>query len=252
MVSLSPSQYAVRLCEAVRAYDFPAVACRFERGGDGGDRIVREPDHGMDFVEKRVRDLLRSTNLRAVKDGLSNLLYWGYANSPGLQRHRVGKFRDAVEDDDPRLKEFVKLREQSSPSSPTLLNVRQLGLPQFSQMSFTSKVLMFLDPKTCPVLDLKIARTFARNAYFSPLENLTFGTSIPITRRNADAYRRWACWCSRIAEAVNKEPASPRRDLRAVDVERALFTLAGDTDDEDKAGTAYALLQGPEGWTFNG
>ena len=250
MVRLSPSQYAVRLCEAVRAYDFPAVTCRFERGGDGGDRIVREPDRGMDFVEERVRGLLRSTKLQDVKDGLSNVLYWGYANHPGLQPHKVGTFRGAVKDDDRRLKAFVELAGRQS--SPTLLNVKQLSLPHFSQMSFTSKVLMFLDPETCPVLDLKIARTFARKPSFSPLENLTFGTSIPITQSNADAYRRWACWCSRIAEAVNTEPASPRQDLRAVDVERALFTLAGDTADEDKAGTAYALLQGPEGWTFNG
>ena len=109
MPKLPPSDYAVLLCKAVRAYDFPAVTCRFERGGDSGDRIVRESCRGMDVVEIQVGGLLRRPNLHAVKDGLSNVLYWGYANSPGLQRHRVGKFRSAVEDNDPLLKAFVEL-----------------------------------------------------------------------------------------------------------------------------------------------
>ena len=85
---------------------------------------------------------------------------------------------------------------------------------------------MFLDPTRFPVLDLKIAKAFA-NGGFPPLAGLGFDPSgIRITRSNANAYEDWARWCREIAGLVNEDPASPRRDLRAVDVERALFTLA--------------------------
>ena len=67
-----------------------------------------------------------------------------------------------------------------------------LKLRQFGQISFASKILMFLDPTRFPVLDLKIARAFA-NGGFPPLAGLRFGPGgIPITRRNAHAYGDWA------------------------------------------------------------
>ena len=248
MARLPPSDYADRLCEAVRAYDFPAVTCKF-RGR--GDEIVRTSCHGsMLIVERYVNSLLRSENRRKLKDGLSNVLYWGYANSPGRQIDRVTKFR-SIEDD--KLDQFIELIKGESP--PTLLDVKRLALPQFGQMSFASKIMMFLDPERHPVLDLKLARAFA-NKPCSPLQGLRVYSGIPMTQRNAGVYERWAGWCRSIAKAVNETPTSPRRDLRAVDVERALFTLAGDPDGkDDEASRACALLQGPEvpeGRTFDG
>ena len=118
---------------------------------------------------------------------------------------------------------------------------------QFSQVSFVSKILMFLDPARYPVLDLKIAKAFAKPS-FLPLQNLTFTTGgIRITERNATAYDTWACWCREIATVVYEAPVSPCRGVRAVDVERALFTLA-DSQATDKA---RVLLAGPAGWTFD-
>ena len=83
-----------------------------------------------------------------------------------------------------------------------LLNIKKLQLRQFSQISFVSKILMFLDPTRYPVLDLKIAKAFAKSS-FLPLQNLTFATSIPITERNATAYDTWACWCREIASQAH-------------------------------------------------
>ena len=109
-----------------------------------------------------------------------------------------------------------------------LFNIKKLQLRQFSQISFVSKILMFLDPTRYPVLDLKIAKAFAKSS-FLPLQNVTFATSIPITERNVTAYDTWACWCHEIATVVNealclraaasepsmsKEPSSPWRTHR--------------------------------------
>ena len=52
------------------------------------------------------------------------------------------------------------------------------------------------------------------------------GKRIPITKNNATVYDTWVCWCREIARVGNETPESPRHDLRAVDVERALFILA--------------------------
>jgi len=100
-------------------------------------------------------------------------------------------------------------------------------------MSFATKILMFLDPENCPVLDLKIAKAYANLEDFAPLKELVVyyykkkETIIPITQENSDYYERWACWCRCVSALVNKTPESPCRELRAVDVERALFMLTG-------------------------
>ena len=140
-----------------------------------------------------------------------------------------------------RFMEFVRSNPDAR-AAERLLALKRLGLPEFGQMSFATKILMFLDPDRYPVLDLKIARATAKRSYFEPLQKLTVNkTSIPITRANADAYARWACWCRSIATQINAIPQSPCGYLRAVDVERAVFQLV-DSEEMDKVRT---LLEGP-------
>ena len=232
-------QYAALLCEAIRDYDFPAVAYDFTE---------EKPLHhdSMLAVEQYIGTLLRSTDFSAVKDGLSNVLYWGYAQQPGRGDFKVRDFRKTIPDPErePKLDKFAQLMRSGQAD---LSNIKKLQLRQFSQISFVSKILMFLDPTRCPVLDLKIANAFAKSS-FLPLQNLTFAKGgIRITERNATAYDTWACWCRDIATVVNEAPVSPCRGVRAVDVERALFTLV-DSQATDKA---RMLLDGPTGWTFD-
>ena len=233
-------QYAALLCEAIRDYDFPAVTYDFTE---------EKPLHhdSMLAVEQYIGTLLRSKDVSAVKDGLSNVLYWGYAQQPGRRDFRVSDFRKTIPDSErePKLDQFAQLMR--SGRADLLKNIKQLHLRQFSQISFVSKILMFLDPARYPVLDLKIAKAFAKPS-FLPLKNLTFTTGgIRITKRNATAYDTWAGWCREIATVVNEAPVSPCRGVRAVDVERALFALA-DSQTTDKA---RVLLAGPAGWTFD-
>ena len=232
-------QYAALLCEAIEDYDFPAVTYDFTE---------EKPIHhdSMLAVEQYIGTLLRSKDFSAVKDGLSNVLYWGYARQP-IRDFRASDFRKTIPDPErePKLDQFAQLMR--SGRSDLFQSIKKLQLRQFSQISFVSKILMFLDPTRYPVLDLKIAEAFAKSS-FLPLQNLTFATNgIPITERNATAYDAWACWCREIATVVNGAPVSPCCGVRAVDVERAIFTLA-DSQATDKA---RVLLDGPAGWTLD-
>ena len=236
--------YAALLCGALGLYSFPPVTFDFERRRERPHGVEVRPHEAMRGVEKCVGESLRSRAPSSIRDGLSNVLYWGFAQQPGLQRARVHKFRDRVQPSDPRLDGFMNFVSSmtSQAAAERLLALRQLKLPQFSQMSFTTKILMFLDPNRFPVLDLKIARA-AMRCGFPDMHGLRIYTGIPITKASTACYERWACWCQGIAAKVNGMPGAPYRDLRAVDVERAVFSLAdlGRTDD------ARRLFAGPRG-----
>ena len=237
-------QYVSLLREAIGSYDYPTVVYDFRTGSE-----IRLPD--MAAVEEHVGALLRSPDPGGVRDGLSNVLYWGYARQPGRRDARVRDFRDDAPADDSRLARFADLVRSlgepplSAAAGPALLDIKRLKLRQFGQMSFVTKILMFLDPRF-PVLDMKVAKAFA-NGGFAPLADLRFDRGgIRLTGNNVRAYECWARWCREIAGLANDEPPGSRRGLRAVDVERALFTLA---DRPHLA--ARRLLEGPEGWTFD-
>ena len=239
-------EYAVSLREAAGRYDFPKVAYDFRKESETCHQ-------DMMAVEERIGALLRNPDPDSVRDGLSNVLYWGYARQPRRRDAKVRDFRDATPVGDPRLHQFAEFvrsmggRPLPSAGGSELLDVKRLMLRQFGQMSFATKILMFLDPGF-PVLDLKLARAFA-NGGFAPLADLRFDKGgIRVTPSNVGAYEGWARWCREIAGLANGEPPSPSRSLRAVDVERALFTLADKLDHDDRA---RELLEGPEGWTFD-
>lgn len=238
-------QYVSLLREVVESYDYPTVVCDFQT-----ESKISHTD--MAAVEEHIGALLRSTDPGGVRDGLSNVLYWGYARQPGRRDARVRDFRDDTPADDPRLARFADLVRSlgeaplSTEAGPALLRIKRLGVRQFGQMSFVTKILMFLDPQF-PVLDMKVAKAFA-NGGFAPLTDVRFDRGgIRLTRNNVEAYECWMYWCREIAGLANDEPPALRRGLRAVDVERALFTLA----DQPRL-AARKLLAGPEGWTFDG
>jgi hypothetical protein len=132
------------LRKAIEAYDFPSVTYDF-----ANETQVVHPD--MSSVEQLIRSQLRSDNSDIVKDGLSNVVYWGWAWIP-LQT-RVKKFRDNVAYDSLFIASILFAKSNDF----TVLDIINLGLPQFSNMSFVSKVQMFLDPNSFVVLDSKIA-----------------------------------------------------------------------------------------------
>ena len=231
-------KYAWSVRRAASKYSYPAKTYDFVE--------EREVDHGeMSLVEALIRAQLMSENRNEVKDGLSNVLYWGYVRQ-GYGIHRVCRFRDEVTGN--QLDGFVECCRRSACLG--IEELRRLKLPQFSGMSFSSKVLMFMCPDRHPVLDLKIARFVCsepvqrldRPSGLWALLNLKlYPTRIPLTGSNVRAYREWADWCCDIADAVNTVNAPPGGALRAVDIERAIFWCI----DREQETEARRLLLGP-------
>ena len=142
----------------------------------------------------------------------------------------------------------MKIARDTRPPGP--IDIKRIGFPQFSGLSFITKIMMFLDPDRWPVLDMKIAEAFSQSPDFPPLRALKFKkkadfgkkshTQAKITGNNECVYNEWAAWCTGIAAWATEEPASPGRRIRAVDVERAVFTLAKSPD----RAAAWRLLRG--------
>ena len=232
-------EYARRLRQAAAEYSFPAKTYDFTEETESEHRE-------MSCVERLIRAQLTSENRKQVKDGLSNVLYWGYIRRRGIGTHRVRRFRKEVTDD--HLDGFVECRRRSD--CITIEELKRIALPEFSAMSFASKVLMFMCPDRYSVLDLSIARFAHRQpaqsldlpSGLSVLLNLKlYPTKIPLTRCNMRAYQEWSGWCCEIADAVNAV-VPPGVNLRAVDVERAIFWCI----DRESETEARRLLLGPK------
>lgn len=187
-------------------YNFPCVAFDF---------ILQEKIsfESYDMLESYIRAQLLSNDLTMIKDGLSNVLYWGYATSGGRQTHRVKTFRAEVKLE--QLERFLQLIKNSKIG---LLEIKSCGLPQFSNLSFITKILMFLDPEKYVVMDLQLAKLkiFFPESFFQNL--VVHKTSIPVNKINVLFYETWCQFCQNLAGSLTLE-------IRAVDVERSIFQM---------------------------
>ncbi|HYF92461.1 MAG TPA: hypothetical protein VD969_09435 [Symbiobacteriaceae bacterium] len=209
-----------RLRRAAAAYDYPAVTYDF---GQDCERRHRS----MSSVEAEIRGALLSPNIDEVRNGLSNVLYWGFYRSPGRRAHYLRQFQEEIKEH--QLQAAGRLFHRLT--GPGLRPIKDLGLPVFSQVSFLSKVRMFLDPTNYAVLDSKIAGVLTDPRI--PLGLKVYPTAIPDTADNERAYARWCRLCRLLAQSALPAPA------RAVDVERAIFHLA----EHGKHDLCVALLQ---------
>ena len=196
------------LCTAIEGFGFPADY--FDFANNMPERLASTKD-----VEIRVRRALISGEPDCVKDGLSNVLYWGYAQM-GIRDTRVRRFREKVA--------LTQLNLASAlfrgSHVPSVVEIKKLGLPEFSGLSFVSKVRMFLDPGTSATLDWQILKIH-QHCSTTLLARLYIGksTQIPITRNNSEVYEDW---CRKMLD-ISKTYFNGR--FRAVDVERGFFEL---------------------------
>ena len=199
------------LARAIAAYDYPKVTFDFDRGEE-------QPWPSMRQAESAIRTQLISNSPSSVKNGLSNVLYWGFHTSRGIRDRRIRLFRSEVRND--QLAEAIRLFKILR--GPGLIRIKKLELPQFSRASFITKLRMFLDPSRFVVMDLKLARLkYAETP--TPFRRLKWRegeTSIRITHRNQAVYEDWCAWCRRVAEENFGDS-----DIRAVDLERGMFHL---------------------------
>jgi len=207
-MSLTPAQVA-QLHDAITGYTFPAVYFDF----DIDKEIAAQT---MTAVETVIATQLRANAALMVKFGLANVLYWGYAQI-GYRGKRVNDFMDNVTEQ--HITAFQRLI--TADVVPALVQIKNIRLPQYSGMSFISKILMFLHPKTYCVLDKQLAKLRTPG---SPkiLNDLVFGeneTQIRITSHNEAIYNGWRNECAAISQIYFQGT------YRVVDIERGFFTL---------------------------
>lgn len=185
------TQQAVAFSGAIESYSFPAVLRGF---------AVKQRDTGLTMtdVEKRIHADLRSGDPARVREGLSNVLYWGFAQMGGLAVSRSDAFIDRAKG--PQLQAATKLFFLNP--RPLLLEIKKLGLPQFSAMSFVSKIRMFLDPAGSATLDKQILKM----KYVSPGTVLEQVVSSPWADRA----------CREATQSVSSPRPSPFRDALQV------------------------------------
>jgi hypothetical protein len=197
------------LQEAIDGYSFPPSYYDFVN-----NRPLAQA--AMSKVEELVQSDLRSGDPFLVKNGLSNVLYWGYAQI-GYRDTRVKRFRDKVTPY--QLEAGARIFQDLVGDG--LMQIKGLGFPEFSGMSFISKIRMFLAPEDYVVLDQQILKindtksvTFLREISFRKNE-----TQIRVNSKNVEVYRKWCKKCEEISQCYFDGTH------RAVDIERGFFTL---------------------------
>ncbi len=198
-----------QLIEAINGYDFPAVYFDFNNHIE----IVAQ---NMTEVETQIRGQMRFQEVMVTKYGLANVLYWGFAQI-GFRQNRIDDFMNNVLDH--QIIAFQALMRQNE--IPTMKAIKGIGLPQYSGVSFVSKILMFLNPSDYCVLDQQLAKLRTPG---SPkvLNDLSFGQNenqIRITNHNEAVYNGWRHECSGISQMYFQGR------YRVADVERGFFSL---------------------------
>ena len=195
--------------ESIRDYSFPCVCYDFEK-----DREINLTD--MKEVENIIRGDLLSGKRSSVKNGLSNVLYWGFSKV-GYRNKRVERFRQEVTKG--QLHEAASCFK--SIKGDALRKILKIKMPQFSGMSFISKVRMFLDPEKYVILDQQILK-MNNESYPTVLKDIKFSakeTQIRVSEANCRIYQNWCDKCRHIS--TNYFECA----YRAVDIERGFFTL---------------------------
>lgn len=197
------------LYEALRGYNYPARLYDFEQKQQVTFVTMRE-------LENYLRKKILSTNPLEVKFGLANVVYWGNLTA-GYCWHRVQKFLDEV-----TLEQIQKaIALFSKIEGDGLIEIKRLGLPQFSNMSFASKLRMFLDPDNYVTLDRKLLQLKKSKIKTIFHDIKEYSTYIPITKQNCELYRFWSKLCRETAKTYFKN-----ENVIAVDIERGIFHLA--------------------------
>ena len=191
---------------SITKYDFPSVYFIF----DLGIKIVTK---GMSEVEDVINSQLNSNQINQIKFGLANVIYWGNANA-GYQTYRTNRLLEGVTDS--QLNQFKGL--VSNGNIPTLYQIKNLQMPQFSGISFISKIVTFLDPVNYCVLDLLVSR-LGNTEGKKAVHSVKTTTGIPVSTNNSLNYYRWCNECLEISKKYYEGK------FRAVDIERGFFNL---------------------------
>src|SRR5687768_15401796 len=139
----------------------------------------------MGTVEAAIHAMLASASTEDVRYGLANVIYWGYAQIP-YRPVRVRRFMERV-----TLGHLIQFQALVAVHGvPTLSQVKAVKIPEYSGISFISKILTFLNPSQYCVLDQQLAK-LAYGPGTRALHRLSVGTQIPVTANNEAIYDAW-------------------------------------------------------------
>ncbi len=217
------------LSKAIERYDHPKKTNDFSK-----DNEIQHSN--MRSLEKTIKDDLVSENLVDVKNGLSNVIFWGYYQMNNRD-FRVERFRDNVTE---------KKLEKCTETFPNLSGIgirtlKNLELPEFSQLPFLSKIRMFLAPEKYVVLDNKLMKLASVEPYTLFHDIKKDKTTIRVTKENERIYQKWCEFCRKVADKLFKN-----REFFTVDIERGIFQLVKENKLKKAAKIVYSLAKNYE------
>lgn len=173
------------LREAIESQTVPAAVARKLRASSYAE------------VEIVIGQQLRSGLCESVKDGFSNILYWG-SSKMCYKEARIRRFRDKATSQ--KIAAFQAL--VANGNIPTVLDIRDIGFPEFSGMHFISKTMLFLDPDNFCALDGQIIRLRTGNPE-KALDSLKGSSDghIKVTAETKQIYDGWCTECRAISAA---------------------------------------------------
>ncbi|MBV4474827.1 hypothetical protein [Pseudomonas botevensis] len=197
---------------AIRNYSFPLDYYDYNLAHTHNPQKASSIRH----LEAIIQSQLKSGVPVDTEQGLGNIIYWGNATA-GYRDSRFANFRTRIGAYAP----YPGFNGLIAGSAASLGNIRRLGYPGYSGISFVSKILMFLDPQNYCVLDLQISK-LRRTGRPIPraLDRLkVYTTRIPITRNNELVYGLWCDECRSISQTYYTGR------YRVADIERGFFEL---------------------------
>lgn len=192
--------------DSIIGYAFPAIYFDFVKN-------TQINAGNMRALENAIFKMLISPHQQKTLHGLANIIYWGNANA-GYQQYRVNRFLNGVTTH--QIKQFQGMIVNGN--IPTLRQIKNLRMPQYSGISFISKIVAFLNPAQFCVLDLLLAR-LGNVPGTKAIHSLSFTTQVGITANNSASYCQWCSECQAISNQYYNG------QYRVVDVERGFFNL---------------------------
>lgn len=185
--------------------------------------------------------LLTSDSDDDLKHGLLSVVFWGFASGKdnrirerrALARakwHVHGKVNDPPQDLNEVLNHLITARTflYNSRTGDALIEITKI---KYLGLAFGSKILAFMNPRIAGVYDKVISEHLA-NHPSADMRNMGGGTAATSKRAQASLYSNWCGWCANKAEELNSARMTwldwngLEQPWRAVDVERAIFSLA--------------------------
>lgn len=194
----------VELKSAHARYDFPS------RVWNGEHMTLADTRE----VEKFIGHRLHSGDVGLVRQGLVSVVCWGWGGTP-LCEPRTQNI--AARLTELHVAGFERYRTASGEGC--IRELRDLRLPQLSRMPFSTKVLAFMNPSTRAVMDKKIVEILIESIFWNILQGRPAAYLALVSGPTAAQYDRWSQMC--ISGAGQMGP-----EFRAVDFERAIFTMA--------------------------